>query len=264
MNKSTFLVFCLSICFFYACNQKQISELKIMCYNIRHGKGMDNIQDLTRAAEIIKSQAPDLCGLQEVDNYCLRSDSIGQTDFLAQKTTMAGTFNKFMEFQGGEYGMATLSAKPLISTKRLQLPDGLEEPRSTIIHEVQITEECTIVFVNVHFDWIEGDEGVSSRLNQAKTLLKYIDKIDKAVIITGDFNCKPDSPTMNYFKENSFEFVNKGADNLSFQGTEKVEIDHIIFRNTNSVNIEAKSLMLLKEPLVSDHRPLVAELTITY
>ena len=41
-----------------------------MSYNIRHGNGLDNIQDLSRSAKIIESEAPDLCGLQEIDNYC--------------------------------------------------------------------------------------------------------------------------------------------------------------------------------------------------
>lgn len=264
MKRISLIVLCVCMCVCYACDQKQITKLKIMSYNIRHGEGMDNALDLSRAAEIIKEQAPDLCGLQEVDNSCLRSNKLDQTDYLAKKTNMTGTFGKFMDFDGGEYGMATLSAKPIISTKRLQLPDGIAEPRSAIIHEVQIAKACTIVFVNVHFDWVESDEGVSSRLNQAKTLTQYLNTMDKAVIITGDFNCSPGSPTMKYFNEQGFEFVNKGDDNLSFQGETKAELDHVIFRNTNDVKMKEISVDLLEEPVVSDHRPLVAEVEVIY
>jgi len=235
-----------------------------MSYNIRHGVGMDTILDLSRSAEIIKSQAPDLCGIQEVDNFCFRSDSVGQTDYLAQKTLLKGTFGKFMNFQGGEYGMATLSAKPLISTKVLQLPTGKYEPRSSIVHEVQIAEGCIIVFANVHFDWIKGKEGISARLSQAKALMKYIDTLNKATIITGDFNCTPDSPTMQYFAEQGFVFVQKGNDNLSFQGKEMVEIDHVVYRNSSNVKFKEKSILLLEEPLASDHRPLIADLEVIF
>ena len=51
-----------------------------------------------------------------------------QTEYLAQQTNMVGTFGKFIEYQGGAYGMATLSAKPLISTKviRLQLHSNVD------------------------------------------------------------------------------------------------------------------------------------------
>ena len=88
----------------------------------------------------MQSQAPDLCGLQEIDNFCLRSDSIGQTDYLAKKTSMTGTFSQFMDFDNGAYGMSTLSTKPIVSTKILKLPDAKYEPRTSIINEVQITE----------------------------------------------------------------------------------------------------------------------------
>ncbi|WP_283242708.1 endonuclease/exonuclease/phosphatase family protein [Marinifilum caeruleilacunae] len=235
-----------------------------MSYNIRHGEGMDQILDLSRAAEVIKEQGPDLCGLQEIDKDCLRSNKLDQTDYLAQKTQMTGTFGKFMDFDGGEYGMASLSAKPIISTKILHLPDGISEARSAIIHEVEIAKACTIVFVNVHFDWIESEEGIASRLNQAKVLTQYIDSINKPIIISGDFNCSPDSPTMNYFYDQGFEFINKGEDRLSFQGEHKAELDHVIFRNTNHIKIKPKSIYLLEEPIVSDHRPLIAELEVIY
>jgi len=264
MKKKAIILICLSIFSFYACKQEQIVNIKIMSYNIRHGEGMDTILDLSRSAKIIESQAPDLCGLQEVDNFCLRSDSIGQTGYFAQKMLMKGTFGKFMNFQGGEYGMATLSAKPLISTKVLQLPNGKYEPRSSIVQEVQIAEGCNIVFVNVHFDWISEKEGDSIRLIQAKALIKYIDALNKATIITGDFNCTPDSPTMQYFAEQEFVFLQKGNENLSFQGKHKAEIDHIIYRNIGNVKFKKKSVLLLEEPVVSDHRPLIAELEVFF
>lgn len=264
MKKTTFILISFILFSFIACKKTQIVNLKIMSYNIRHGEGLDTILDLSRSARIIKVQSPDLCALQEVDNFCLRSDSIDQTGYLAQKTLMKGTFGKFMDYQSGEYGMASLSAKLLISTKVLQLPDGKYEPRISIVQEVQITKGCIITFANVHFDWIEGDEGTTNRMNQAKVLMKYIDELDQATVITGDFNCTPDSPTMQYFYSQGFIFVKKGDDNLSFQFDPKSEIDHLIYRNSEDVKFEEKSIHLLKEPIVSDHRPLVAELKVIF
>lgn len=264
MNKTALLFVCLSLFHSYSCQQEQIVHLKIMSFNIRHGEGLDGVLDLSRSAEVIASQAPDLCGLQEIDNYCERTDSVGQTEFLAQKTSTTGIFGKFMEYQGGEYGMATLSSKQLISTKVLELPDGKYEPRSSIVHEVEIAKDCIISFANVHFDWISEKEGSTNRLKQAKTLVKYINTLGNATIITGDFNCTPDSPTMEYFTEQGFIFIEKGADSLSFQGDEKAEIDHVIYRNTDKVKFKVKHIVLLNEPVVSDHRPLVAELEVVY
>ena len=248
---------------FYACQQEQTMDLKIMSYNIRHGAGLDTLLDLSRAAKIIQTQAPDLCGLQEVDNLCLRTNNIDQTDYLAKNTSMTGTFGKFMDFQEGAYGMAILTNKPLISSRVLHLPDGKYEPRVAIVQEVQLAKACTITFANVHFEWISGSEGSTNRLKQAKTLVKYIDELNQPTIITGDFNCTPDSPAMQYFKEQDFVFVPKGIDNLSFQGEEKMEIDQLIYRNTEKVKFKKKSLQLLNEPIVSDHRPLIVELQVS-
>jgi endonuclease/exonuclease/phosphatase family metal-dependent hydrolase len=261
--KSTLLILSCSILFgSCAIKQEQSIDLKIMSYNIRHGEGLDAVIDLSRAVKIINSYKPDLCALQEVDNFCLRSDSIGQTDYLAQNTSMTGTFGAFMKFQGGEYGMATLSAKPLISTKVLQLPKAKFEPRASIVHEVQIIEGCAILFVNVHLDWVSGKEGSANRLKQATALVDYLDNLKKATIITGDFNCTPDSPTMQYFAEKGFVFVQKGEDNLSFQGENKSEIDHVIYRNAENIKFEKNTAQLIIEPIASDHRPLLVELKV--
>lgn len=261
---ATAILICLILVGLFSCKEQQSTSLKVMSYNIRHGKGLDDILDLSRSGKIIKSQSPDICALQEVDHFCVRSGGIDQTEYLAQETAMQGTFGKFMDYQGGEYGMATLSSKPVISTKVLQLPDGKFEPRTSIVHEIQVAKGCTIVFANVHFDWVDGPEGIVNRLNQAQALVSYINALDRAAIIIGDFNCTPDSPTMQYFAEQGFIFVDKGDDNLSFQGNTKADIDHVIYRNSDDVKFKKKSILLLNEPVVSDHRPLVAEFKLVY
>ncbi len=225
---------------------------------------MDSVLDLARAVSVITSVQPDLCGLQEVDDFCLRTDSVGQTGYLSAKTGMTGTFGPFMNFQGGEYGMATLIKKPVVSTEILELPEGKYEPRSSIVQEVAVAARCTIAFANVHFDWIDDETGSTNRLKQAKTLVSFLDALHRPAIITGDFNCAPDSPTMTFFAQSGFTFFMKGADNLSFQGEEKAEIDHLIYRNAGNVVFKEKSIDLLEVPVVSDHRPLVVELDVSF
>ena len=259
MKNLLFGLCCFSLISFQSCNQEQVSHIKIMSYNIRHGKGLDTILNLTRSADVINSQKPDLVALQEIDHYCSRSDSTNQTQFLANATQMTGTFGKFMNYQNGQYGMATLSNKTIQKTTVLPLPDAKYEPRSSIVHEVEVSEDYTIVFANVHFDWISEEEGSENRLKQAQALIDYVDTLNKPAIITGDFNCTPDSPTMKLFEEQGFYFVDKGGDNLSFQGDDKLEIDHVIFRNTEHVIFNPMHVALLDVPIVSDHRPLVVE-----
>ena len=235
-----------------------------MSYNIRHGMGLDTILDISRAAKIIKDISPDLCGLQEIDKYCSRTDSLDQSQFLAAYTSMKGTFGQFMDYDGGQYGMATLSSLPIESTTILSLPDAKYEPRSSIIHEVKLAEGVNIAFANVHFEWISGDEGNNNRLLQAEKLVEFLDSLSLPTIISGDFNCTPDSPTMHYFEKVGFTFVDKGEDNITFQVGNTVEIDHLIFRNSPDVRFEVQFIDVLSQPIVSDHRPLVVELKVIY
>jgi endonuclease/exonuclease/phosphatase family metal-dependent hydrolase len=259
-------VFILAIVAFsqVAFKQSTILELRVMSYNIKHGVGMDDTLNLSRACSIIKSISPDLCGLQEVDNYCERSDSIGQVEYISRKTSLQGIFGKFMDYQGGEYGMATLTNKSILSTTKLKLPEGVYEPRISLVHEVELTNDCIIAFSNVHFDWVDGKKGSTSRLAQAKALVKHIDSMDRATIIIGDFNCTPDSPTMSFFRDQGFIFAEKGNDNLSYQGEEKGEIDHLIYRNSEKVKFRINTIALIYEPIVSDHRPLVVDLEVKF
>lgn len=225
---------------------------------------MDNVLDLSRAANIITTHKPDLCGLQEVDNYCQRSNNIGQTEYLAQQTATTGHFGRFMHFQKGEYGMATLTALPLHASSQLPLPKGIYEPRCALLHQIQMDSDKYIVFANVHLDWVENKAGATSRLAQAKALLQHIDSLGHACIITGDFNCTPQSPCMQYFYQQGFVFAPKGADSLSFQGSGKAEIDHLIYRNSPSVKFKVVSTRLLAAPLCSDHRPLLSEIEVHF
>ena len=49
-------------------------RLRVMAYNIKHGRGMDRKIDLERIARVIRDEAPDVVLLQEVDKNCGRAD----------------------------------------------------------------------------------------------------------------------------------------------------------------------------------------------
>ena len=117
-----------------------------------------------------------------------------------------------------------------------------------------------ILFANVHFDWLLEKEGSANRLNQAKALVKYLNKSELACVIVGDFNCTPESATMQYFYSEGFIFVDKGHDKFSYQGDHQMEIDHLLFRDSREVQFEKKDVLLLQKLLASDHRPLIVEL----
>ena len=52
------------------------TTLRILAYNIHHGAGNDEVLDLERIAELIRSLDPDLVALQEVDNRTERTGGV--------------------------------------------------------------------------------------------------------------------------------------------------------------------------------------------
>jgi len=49
------------------------TNLKIMSYNVRSGKGMDGVRDIERVAKVIKDAKADVVAVQELDSMTNRS-----------------------------------------------------------------------------------------------------------------------------------------------------------------------------------------------
>ncbi len=63
-------VFALLLVAFGASAQEYV---KIMSYNVRNAKGMDNVRDYRRVAKVILEAAPDIVAVQELDSMTNRS-----------------------------------------------------------------------------------------------------------------------------------------------------------------------------------------------
>ena len=132
------------------CNLKNI---RIMSYNIHHGRGTDKV-DLVRIAKLINDWSLDLVALQEVDNSTSRSNFMNQTDTLALNTKMFSIFGKNIDVFGGEYGNAVLSRYPIIHSENRKLPRiGNSEQRGLLAVWIQLKDKDDLtVFISTHFD----------------------------------------------------------------------------------------------------------------
>lgn len=73
--------FCLILWFAYTVHAFAADkplQLRVLSYNIHHGRGADDKVDLQRIAGVINEARPDLVALQEVDSGVKRSASIGE------------------------------------------------------------------------------------------------------------------------------------------------------------------------------------------
>lgn len=229
--------------------------LRVMSYNIKHGRGNDNVIDLERTAAVIRAQQPDIVGLQEVDDRAERSGRVPQAESLGKTLGMQHAFGTFMDFQGGAYGMAILTRQPITATHAVPLPEG-NEPRVALTVRTQLRDGSPLTIVNVHFDWVRDD---AYRFAQAETLARYLDQLTTPYILLGDFNDVPESRTLALFKARAGEARKPVTDRFTFSATEPArEIDFIFFAPPAAW--QTREVRVVDERVASDHRPVVAVL----
>lgn len=225
-------------------------ELRVVSYNIRHGEGMDHKLDLARTAAVLKKLQPDFVALQEVDQVVARSGKVDQAAKLGKMLGMHHAFAKFMDYQGGEYGLAVLSKHPILETHVHKLPDGAE-PR--VVVEV-VTQPggkgARISVCSIHLDWTKE----ALRVAQIKALEQKLAVRKHPVVLVGDFNAKPGSETMEIVVQ-SWSVVPKTGDRFTFSADRpRIEIDYVVTRGI----AEGATCRVVEEKVASDHRPLVS------
>lgn len=224
--------------------------LRVLCWNLHHGVGEDGKLDLARVAHVIRHANPDLVALQEVDNQCSRSRKIDQTADLARLTGMHAVFGKAMDFQGGGYGQAILSKTPIQSSQVHPLPSR-GEPRIAFEATVTVNGKA-MKLVSVHF----GLDDLQ-RLAQAESLAKTLAQSPTPLILCGDFNDGPESPTLKCLRKTLTAVPKKAPVLTQPAGKPEIEIDHFLVRGLSP----AADLTVVPETVASDHRPVFGEFT---
>ena len=158
--------------------------LSVMTYNIHVGVGVDKRQDLARIADVIKSERPDLVGLQEVDRGVERTGRVDEIKELARLTGMEYAFAHNLDYQGGQYGVAVLSRFPILAVDHRRYLNTREPQRRGFIRVEVEVKGRRVSFVTTHLDWQHED----GRLFEARQLLDALASINGPVIVTGDFN----------------------------------------------------------------------------
>jgi endonuclease/exonuclease/phosphatase family metal-dependent hydrolase len=231
-------------------------DIRVVSYNIKHGRGNDNVVDLDRTAGVLRALRPDIVGLQEVDDRATRSGSVAQAERLGQALGLHHAFGRFMDFQGGAYGMAILTRYPIVSTQSVKLPDG-NEPRIALAVDVRLPGDRRLTIVNVHFDWVRDD---AFRHAQATALTSFLDALTAPYLLLGDFNDVPESRTLALFRSRATEAAKPAGDRFTFSSTEpRREIDFVFYNPATAFT--TREVRVIDERVASDHRPVLAVLT---
>ena len=227
------------------CTEAQ-DTLRIMSYNIRNCRGLDNIYDIQRTADVIRNSDADIIAIQEVDSVTRRSKGVDIADTLAILCKMHAYYSTAIEYDGGKYGVAILSRKKAIATYRAALP-GREEKRTILIAEYpELTFACTHLSLNEE-DRMASLEIIDSIAKECK----------KPFIIAGDLNDNPQSPFIKELSRN-WKIIAPNEEPTFPADKPNVTIDYIAAIKECERDIESVDSKVIEEPTASDHRPIVS------
>ena len=225
-------------------------KMSIMTYNIRNGVGMDNIADYERTADVIKKYHPDIVAIQEIDSVTNRSNQRFVIKDIAKFADLDYVFAPAISYDGGKYGIGILSKEKPLKTYQRQLP-GREEQRTFLVAEFQ-----NYIFICVHLSLTPEDQIIS--MNIIRDELK---KMRKPIFIAGDFNAEPNSETVKLLEQKFDILTPLGA--KTYPADSPIEaIDYIAIDKRLSKTYSLDNASVLYEPIASDHRPILVELSI--
>jgi endonuclease/exonuclease/phosphatase family metal-dependent hydrolase len=230
---------------------------RVVSYNIRHGRGMDDRVDLERTARVLRRLDADIIALQEVDAGVARSGGEDQAELLADRLGMHHAFGSFMDYQGGRYGMAILARPSIRKADPVRLTEG-NEPRVALAVEIVQPDGGVLTIVNVHFDWVRDD---GFRFAQAREVVRFLHDLSGPWILAGDFNDQPGSRTLNLFHETAREAVKPRERRFTFSSMDpRREIDFVFVSPAHEWSVGR--VEVVDETMASDHLPMVAELVL--
>jgi len=233
---------------FTQCSGKENKPLRIMSYNIRNCKGMDNVVDFDRVADVINRAAPDVVALQELDSVTQRYADVYILKELADRTAMHFTFAPAIDFQGGKYGIGILSKEVPLSVKQIPLPG--EEERTFLITEFSNYYLCC-----THLALEEEARGVS-----VLTILEAVKDIKKPLILAGDMNAEYGSAEQIALSK-KFTILNDHTQN-TFPADNPDRCIDFIYGYNNGYSYIVIGGEVLEETIASDHRPLFVDVRI--
>lgn len=245
--KKIFAIFALATLALASCNAERHSEesMRIMCYNVRNCKGMDLKLDYDRCANAINRAMPDVVAVQELDSMTSRYEGYYALGELARRTGMHDYYAPSIDYKGGKYGIGILSKEPALSLAQYPLPCR-KEPRTMLVAEFE-----KFYFICTHLSLVEQDRATS-----AEIIRDVVSKLEKPVIIAGDFNTSIGSESMSILLK--FCTLLSDPTQLTFPADEPDRCIDYILTNTPSIKGENQTVMF--EPVASDHRPLYVDI----
>ena len=222
----------------------QAQKMRVMSFNVRNCKGMDNKFDFDRTASVINEAKPTFVAVQELDSMTTRNNHyvLGE---LARRTGYNDYYAPTINFRGGKYGIGVLSKEKALSVERYPLPCR-REPRAMIVVEFK---SCFLICTHLSLN-------KEDQLSSVKIIRGVVEKLQKPVFVVGDINAKPETQTIAAFKE--FMEVLSDSTQFTYNSVKPSRcIDYVFGCGARFVKPRTT---VVDNRVASDHRPLYVDL----
>jgi endonuclease/exonuclease/phosphatase family metal-dependent hydrolase len=234
--------------------------IRILTYNIAHGRGGDERVNLDRTARAINAALPDIVALQEVDSATQRTEGADQPALLARLTRMEAYFGQAMPYDGGAYGVAVLSDLPVASFRTHALP-AAEGHEARAVAEARIVlpnTGDTLLFLSTHLDHTSGND---VRRRQSERIAALFPPDDSTVaVLAGDLNDVPASRTLDALMHDWRDGTGLDHPPTYPAASPDRKIDYVLYRPASRIRVLASDVLL--ERSASDHRPVLVVLEV--
>ena len=228
--------------------------LKVMSYNLRFGE----LASMEEFGEFIKNEGSDIVMLQELDwktnrTRAPKQNGVAMLNILAYTTELFGIYGKSLDYTGGYYGIGLLSRYPIISSKRVFLPNPAPKKEQRVLLEAQIElpGNRIVTAISTHLEYSSEEQ----RQAQVDFINEYIKNIDTPVILGGDLNARPDSEEI----EKGFAHWGKASndDFTSPASNPRRKIDYLYVYPAEAFEVLHMST---DQNQMSDHLPVMSEI----
>ena len=243
-------------------------RVRVLVYNIHAGKDAAGVDNLSGVAELVRRTDADLVLLQEVDRGTRRSGRTDQPAVLAERTGFHVAFGSALDYDEGKYGVAVLSRWPILADTLIHLPvtplqtraGGSHEPRGAL-RVVIASPMGRLAVLNTHLDATGDDRWRRQEADSIVSLTSRIRRTERVVLVGGDFNSTPESAVQQSVRAGGLrdgwaECAVGDGDTYPAHAPVK-RIDYLYL--TGDARCTSARVI---ESTVSDHRPLLVDLTI--
>jgi endonuclease/exonuclease/phosphatase family metal-dependent hydrolase len=224
--------------------------MRVATFNVRHGRPRRGLASNRALAATVRSLDVDVLALQEVDRRVIRSWFADQPKRIASAlgaSSRAYAPARRLALTGSD-GVALCVRGEIQQTRSIELRRIGEQRRiALVVRAVIASSGQAVTIVTTH---LQNESGAAR--TQLGGLLETIESEPSPRILLGDFNLRPDDIEERLAAS---DFALAGGPNTEPAWEPRQRIDHI------AVDGLTVGVVSAPEPRISDHRPLVAELS---